>query len=187
MAQLKNLVFRQATTQDSKVICEIHNSNARGETAANQHGFLLEKTTEEEVVQNLNENIQYFVAVNSSNEILGFVTVAKPKISNIFLNQVIWQDDTYKPKILSEHHLYIQKVATKVDYMGKGIAQFMYKSLYEKFPNSVITAFIVSKPIFNERSFRFHQQQGFQQIGTIQKELFLDLRNYESVLMVKET
>lgn len=70
--------------------------------------------------------------------------------------------------------------------MGKGIAQFMYKSLYEKFPQTLFSSFIVTKPIFNQRSLIFHEKQGFKHIGTFQSPQLMDLQNYESILMFKD-
>ncbi len=200
MAHIQNLTFREATSNDIEAIIDIHNSNVRGQDVSNKHGFLLAKTDEEEVVENLTRQIKYFVIANYSNEILGFLTLWpnysneilgfltlwRPKISNDFLNQIIWKNDAYSNKVLEDNHTHIKTVATKPDCMGKGIAQFMYKSLYEKLPNSFFTTFIVTKPIANERSIIFHEQQGFHHVGTIQREIFLDLKNYESVLMLKE-
>lgn len=186
MSQFQGLSFVEAEPKNIGEIVDIHNSNVRGQNLSLNSGFLLAKTTEAEIQQNLSQGIKYFVAVNFSGEVLGFLALAKPKISNDFLNQIIWQDDSCKDKILSVRHLYIKVVATKLDYQGKGIAQFMYQSLYEKFPNSFISAFIVSKPLCNDRSLKFHEKQGFQQVGIWQQEQFLDLHNYESVLMFKE-
>ncbi|OKH31702.1 GNAT family N-acetyltransferase [[Phormidium ambiguum] IAM M-71] len=187
MRQIKGLSFVEVQPKNIREIVEIHNSNVRGQNVSPHSGFLLAKTTEVEIQQNLNQGTnKYFVAVNLSGEVLGFLALAKPKISNDFLNQIIWQDDSCKDKILSVRHIYIKVVAIKLDYQSRGIGQFMYESLYEKFPNSFISAFIVSKPLCNERSLKFHEKQGFQQVGIWQQKQFLDLYNYESVLMFKE-
>lgn len=77
------------------------------------------------------------------------MAIAKPKISTDFLNQIRWIDASYEDKLLSDRHLYINLVATHLDYMGQGVAQFMYRSLYEKFPDSLFSAFIVTKPLLN--------------------------------------
>jgi hypothetical protein len=63
----------------------------------------------------------------------------------------------------------------------------MYEEIYKVFPNSFISLFIVTHPIANNRSLMFHQKQGFEQIGTLQIDQFLDLQNYESILLFKET
>lgn len=187
MSQFQGLSFVEAQPKNIGEIVDIHNSNVRGQNLSTNSGFLLAKTTEAEIQQNLNQGTnKYFVAVNFSEEVLGFLALAKPKISSEFLNQIIWQDNSCKDKILSVRHLYIKVVAIKQDYQGKGIAQFMYNSLYEKFPHSFISAFIVTKPSGNDRSLKFHQKQGFQQVGIWQEKQFLDLQNYESVLMFKE-
>lgn len=186
MSQIKGLSFVEAQTENIREIIGIHNANVRGQNLSHNAGFLLAKTTEAEIEQNLSQGIKYFVAVNFSGEVLGFLAWGKRKISAEFFNQIIWLDETCKDTIISDRHFYIKTVATKRDYQGKGIAQFMYKSVYEKFPNSCISAFVVSKPLGNVRSIQFHEKQGFQQVGILRKERFLDLENYESVLMFKE-
>ncbi|MEA5499727.1 GNAT family N-acetyltransferase [Limnoraphis robusta] len=186
MVHIYSLNFREATPQDWQKIMGIHNSNVREQNASNCHGFLLAKTTEEEIIENINNQTLYFVAANISDEIFGFLALSKPKISNEFFNQIIWKDDSCQNKILSDRHFYIKIVATHPNHQSKGVAQFMYKSLYESFPNSFFSTFIVSKPIFNHRSILFHEKQGFYLVGTLKRSSFLDLKNYESVLMVKE-
>jgi L-amino acid N-acyltransferase YncA len=186
MSQIQGLSFGEAQTENIAAIIDIHNANVRGDRLSPNSGFLLAKTTEAEIQQNLTQGIKYFVAVNFSGEVLGFLAWAKPKISQEFLNQIIWQDETCKNKLFSDRHLYIKIVATKLNCQGKGIAQFMYNSLYEKFVNSFISTFVVSKPLGNERSIQFHEKQGFQQVGILRKDRFLDLENYESILMFKE-
>ncbi len=48
------------------------------------------------------------------------------------------------------------------------------------------STFIVSQLLENVRSLKFHEKQGFQQVEIWQQKQFLDLQNYESVLMFKE-
>lgn len=186
MTQIQNLRFREATIPDQKAIIDIHNSCVRGQHSSEDRGFLLAKTDEDELVKNLNSKTQYFIAVAFNDEVVGFLAISRPKISEPFLNHILWQDDSCKSKILSDRHIYIQNIATQRDYMGKGIARFLYQSLYEIFPNSVFSTFVVTKPILNQRSILFHEKQGFQQVGTIKHDQFLDLKNYESVLLFKE-
>ncbi len=186
MCSRQDLRFKQVQNCDFRAIVEIHNSNVRGNQILPEQGFLLAKTSEEEIQQNINDLTQYFVAINSLGKILGFLAVSKPKISADFLNEILWIDASYQPEILSNRHLYIKVVATHLDYQGQGVAQFMYQALNETFPDSVFSAFIVTKPLLNNRSILFHQKQGFKQIGILQRDTFLDLQNYESVLMFKQ-
>ncbi|MEG4024392.1 GNAT family N-acetyltransferase [Microcoleus sp. S13C4] len=139
------------------------------------------------MVQSLNNPCRYFVTAKTDGEILGFVAISQPKISNEKLDKIIWKDEVFKKRVTSERHFYLQRVATKVDWMGRGVARFMYKEIYQLFTNSFISLFIVTQPIANTRSLMFHQKQGFEQIGTLQVGLFLDLENYECIVMFKET
>ncbi|MEB3150199.1 MAG: GNAT family N-acetyltransferase [Sphaerospermopsis sp.] len=185
---IKGLIFREADNSNIREIVDLHNSNVLGENGTNDNGFLLAKISEEEVLKNLNNSTQYFIAVNDSDEVVGYLSVSRPKITDDFLNQIVWEDNDSKNKIINhqEQHLYIQVLATKQEYMGKGIAQFMYKSLYEKFPQTLFSSFIVTKPIFNQRSLIFHEKQDFKHIGTFQSPQLMDLQNYESILMFKD-
>lgn len=189
MTQIQGLNFREAKNNNFSSIVNIHNSNVRGENGSNDYGFLLVKTTEKEVITNLSNSFQYFVAVNDSNDVLGFLSLSQPKITDEFLNQMLWQDNYFSDKIVNnqERHLYINVVATKREYIGQGIGKFMYQSLYEQFPKSLLSSFIVTQPIFNHRSLIFHQKQGFQRIATFKCPQMMDLQNYESILMLKET
>lgn len=48
------------------------------------------------------------------------------------------------------------------------------------------STFIISQLLENVRSLKFPEKPGFQQVGILRKERFLDLENYESILMFKE-
>jgi len=183
---MKNLSFRQATDSDSLQIADIHNINVRGNSISKHDGFLLAQITEQEILQKLENGTQYFVATDDGNEILGFLAVSIPKVDSTFLNQVLWKDPSYKNKIARENNLYIQTVAVQPNCRGQGVAQFLYKSLYEKFSTSFFTTFVVAKPIENSRSLLFHEKQGFLPVGTVYYEQFLDLKNYESILLLRE-
>lgn len=184
---MEYLTFREADREDIQAIVNIHNSHARGQNTSIERGFLLTKITEDEIVKSLNNSGRYFVAATTDGEILGFVAISQPKISDEMLNKIIWKDEEFKKRVTSDRHFYLQVVATKLDCMGRGVARFMYEEIYKVFPNSFISLFIVAQPIANNRSLMFHQKQGFEQIGTLQIDLFLDLPNYESILLFKET
>ncbi|MEG4265821.1 GNAT family N-acetyltransferase [Microcoleus sp. Pol12A4] len=184
---MEYLTFREADREDIQAIVNIHNSHARGQNTSIERGFLLTQITQDEIVQSLNNSCRYFVAAKTDGEILGFVAISQPKISDEMLDKIIWKDEDFKKRVTSDRHFYLERVATKLDCMGRGVARFMYEEIYKNFPNSLISLFIVTRPIANNRSLIFHQKQGFEQIGTLQIDLFLDLQNYESILLFKET
>lgn len=184
---MQNLFFRKAELEDVAEIVNIHNSNVRDRNTSLDRGFLLTTISKDEVVKNLNNSGRYFVATKTNGEIVGFITVSQPKISDEMLNTIIWQDEDFKKKVTSDRHFYLQVTATKPDCMGRGVARFMYEEIYKIFPNSFFSLFVVTEPITNCRSLMFHQKQGFQQIGILKSDRFLDLQNYESVVFFKET
>jgi len=184
---MEYLIFREADRDDIQAIVNIHNSHARSQNTSIDRGFLLTQITEDEIVKSLNNSCRYFVAAKADGEILGFVAISQPKISDEILDKIIWKNEAFKKRVTSDRHFYLERVATKLDWMGRGVAQFMYKEIYQVFPSSFISLFIVTHPIANSRSLMFHQKQGFEQIGTLQIDLFLDLENYECIVMFKET
>ena len=188
MLAMEDLIFREADREDIQAIVNIHNSHAGGQNTSSEGGFLLNKITEDEIVKRLKNSVKYFVAATTDGEILGFVGVSQPEISEEILNEIIWKDEAFKKIVTSDRHFYLQVVATKLDCMGRGVARFMYEEIYKVFPNSFISLFIVTHPIANNRSLMFHQKQGFEQIGNLPPtDLFLDLEDYERILLFKET
>jgi L-amino acid N-acyltransferase YncA len=184
---LQNLSFREATHLDIPSIVSIHNSNVRTHLKSLERGFLLAEIDRNSVLGQMNLSNRYFVATQPDNEILGYVCISKPKISTEMLNKIKWNDETFKPKLQDKRHLFLQVVATQKQCSGQGVAQFMYRSLYQTFPNSFISLFVVVNPIMNHRSMDFHLKQGFKKIGILKSDRFLDLINYEDALMFKET
>lgn len=66
-----------------------------------------------------------------------------------------------------------------------GVARFLYASLFEQYPNKLFSAFVVVKPVSNDRSLRFHQKQGFHEAGRVQRDQFLNMQNYESIFLIR--
>ncbi|MEG4184297.1 GNAT family N-acetyltransferase [Microcoleus sp. Pol14D6] len=159
---MEYLIFREAAREDIQAIINIHNSNARGQNTSIERGFLLTQITEDEIVKSLNNSCRYFVSAKTDGEILGFVAISQPKISEEMLDKIIWKDEAFKKRVTSDRHFYLERVATKVDWMGRGVARFMYKEIYQLFPNSFISLFIVTQPIANTHSLMFHQKQEFE-------------------------
>lgn len=182
-----NLTFRAANEGDILKIVSLHNSNVRTNLTSLNRGFLISETNEQSVRDNLSRGTQYWVAARANGEILGFVAISRPKISTEMLKKIAWDEESYQHKVRDPRHIFIQVLATQPEWSGRGVAQFMYRSLYKTFPNSFFSLFVVIHPIVNQRSLKFHCQQGFKQIGTIRSDEFLDLKNYEDALMFKET
>lgn len=178
------MIFREAIAADRAAIVEIHNQNVRARHGGNDRGFLLTTISEAELLTKIDGGTRYFTAIDEGDRAVGFLALSQPQIPVEFLEEVL-EDSAYQTPILSDRHFYIQTVATRIDRMGRGIGQFIYRSLYREFPHAFLTAFIVNKPTSNDRSIAFHQKQGFRQIGCLRRDRFLDWENYESVLMFK--
>lgn len=185
---LELLNFREATQSDIASIVSIHNSHVRTHLKSLSQGFLLAEIDRHSVMDDFARSKQYFVATRSEseNDLLGFVCLSKPKISTDSLKQIRWIDPRSRDKLQDPRHLFIHVVATQRQSIGQGVGQFMYRSLYRRFPDSFFSLFIVVKPIYNQRSMRFHLKQNFKKVATLRVERFLDLRNYQDALMLKE-
>ncbi len=184
---MPNLNFREANVSDAPSIVTIHNSNAIANLNSIDGGFLLSDVNEKAVVDQLSRSTRYFVATLPNKEIIGFVCVSRPKISAEMLTKIQWEDTMSYEKVQDPRHLFLHVVATRRNWSSQGVGQFMYRSLYDSFPSSFISLFVVVNPIANQRSMNFHTKQGFKKIGTIKADRFLDFKNYEEVLMLKET
>lgn len=182
---MKELIFREAVALDYPKIREIHNFNVRGKQLNLDRGFLLADTSETEILTKVNQGTRYFIAVDSTEQVLGFLSLAKPIITADFLDLIRWENGGNPEQVLQENHFYIPVVATRWDVMGQGVARFLYESLESQFPATCFSCFIVTQPIYNQRSIQFHQKQGFYQIDRLKQDIFLDMKNYESVLMFK--
>jgi L-amino acid N-acyltransferase YncA len=184
---MKNLICREAQDQDIKAIAKIHNALALSQVSNYEQGFLLKETSQSLIIDHLASSINYLVAhQNNSSEIMGFIRFSKGKIEKSFLKTITFENPHIEEKILSPNHIYIEIIAVNPDFIGQKVGQFMYKTLFNKFPHCYFSAFVVNKPISNQRSLNFHLKQGFNIIGKLNCEKFLELHNYESLLMFKE-
>lgn len=181
-----NLTFREANDRDIPEIVNIHNSNVRTNLKSLDRGFLITEVDAQSVRDNMSRGTQYWIAAPSSGKILGFVAISRPKISTDMLKKIDWDEESCQQKLRDPRHIFIQVLATRREWSGRGIAQFIYRSLYQTFPDSFFSLFVVINPIVNERSMNFHLKQDFKQIGTIRESEFLDLKNYEDALMFKD-
>ncbi len=209
-----HLTFRLATDSDIPAIVDIHNRNVQQPNATHPYGFLLAETQPTEIAKHLAQarslpadhsfpsalaagTVLYFLMVQddptqdgSAPTVVAFLTVAKPKVTDEFCNQLIWLDTEAAPvlqtKLLQPNHIYIQTVATQPELRGQGIGRLMYQALYRVFPNFYFSTFVVSRPLCNHYSIQFHQKQGFRAIALIQRPQFLNFQDYESTLMLRE-
>lgn len=184
--RLENLKFRKANESDISSIVYIHNSQVISQQKSLSQGFLLAPIDRQSVLDALDRSKTYFVATRADDNIIGFVCVSQPKLSTEVLKKIQWIDSKFQKKLQDSRHISIQVVATHKQWSGKGVGQFMYRSLYQLFPHSYFSLFIVIKPIFNQKSMRFHLKQGFKKIGTIRVTQFLEFKNYQDALMFKE-
>ncbi|MGG6296908.1 N-acetyltransferase family protein [Leptolyngbya sp. AN02str] len=174
----------EASTEHFEAISEIHNSHVYDAAKVKQNRFLIAKISPEDIAQQLAKATQYFVALDSQSHVLGLVSISRPHITEEFIQQVTWANQSWIDQILSDRHIYINTLGIHNQHQGKGIAQQLYRSLYQRFPGACFSAFVVTRPVLNERSLAFHEKQGFRNVGTFARDTFLNFQNYASALLV---
>ncbi|MGC9525365.1 MAG: GNAT family N-acetyltransferase [Limnospira sp.] len=179
---------REAVESDIGPIASLHTSQSRTRTPNLEGGFLLAESTEEMVGEGMAKGTRFFVAIApETEELVGFVAIAQPQISPDLVHNIRWAGTDYGDRLSDHRHRYIQVVATKPGWTGKGVARRLYTSIYRLFPNSILSALVVTRPITNHRSLHFHIRQGFTAIGTLNLEALFDLENYEGTILYRET
>jgi len=182
---MQSYTVRLATADHLPGILAIHNQNARVACTSFDQGFLLEPTAIAHLEEALAQNTQFFIAVDREERLAGFVRIAQPRIYGGLLAKIDWVDPQFAQLVQQENHRYIQILAVDRGCMGQGVARLLYESIYPQFPGVFFSALIVWQPIQNQRSLRFHQSQGFKEIGRLRAERFLDLENYEAIVLGK--
>lgn len=180
-----NLVFREAIAADIPDIVAIHNANVRNAEGTNPNGFLLAPVTPEEIQEKSDRTTQYSVAT-LADQVVGFVALSHPTLTLERLADIQWLTGAGLEHILKQQPFYIEVIATRPGYTGSGVGRFLYSALFGQHPKMSFSAFVVVKPITNDRSLRFHQSQGFVKVGRVRRTQFLDLQNYESVLLLRD-
>ncbi len=182
---LNELAFRKAQENDIEQIINIHNSNVVNEEVyLRNQGFLLNKVNYKIILTNIENKKQYYVTTDKSNSVLGFICLSNQIDKNILLS-VKWKNKYDSKFLLLNKYFYIDVVAIKPDFIGKGIGKHLYKQLYLTYSNFIFTLFIASKPYINKRSLNFHLKQEFRVIGHYKNNSFCGLKNYESKLLFK--
>jgi ribosomal protein S18 acetylase RimI-like enzyme len=187
---MSNFRIREADPSDIPAIANLHSSQARTQLLDLRGGFLMTEMTQEEVQERMNQGIRYFVAIPEADdgvEIVGFVSLSQPRITQDVLEKIQWTGEDYSDRLMSDRHYYIQVLATKPGWTGKGVARSLYGLIYQTFPDSVLSAFIITQPIINHRSLNFHRHQGFSIIGVIDDEEFLNLKSCQRSIVYRET
>lgn len=182
---MPSYTVRCATAVDLPGILAIHNQNARVACEGFEQGFLLEPTTIADLEGAIAKNTQFFIAVDGEEKLAGFVRITQPRIYGGLLTYIDWVDPQFAQFVQQENHRYIQILAVDRGCMGQGVARLLYESIYPQFPGVFFSAFIVWQPIQNQRSLRFHLAQGFEEIGRLRTAQFLDLKNYEAIVVGK--
>lgn len=183
---VRDALLRPAHASDLRRIREIHDMHVLrdGETH-DGGGFLLEPVTVDLLQTRLeNPDREIFVVEDSRGEILGYadVTVHVPRHD---LDDLHWHETKTETLFHEGTHCHIQVVAVDAAIAGRGVGRLIYQTLAERYPEKVFSAFVVRRPVDNQRSMRFHSRQGFEEAAVLRRPSFCGLRHYESRLLVR--
>ena len=177
-----DLIFKRATEDDLGDIIAINNYYL--EYSDNQ-GFLITKYDINQLKEHINSNTDAIsIAITSDNTTVGFIHVSL-SINVKVINELEWYGENLRCTFEKGKKLYIEKVAVKKEYQGEDIGMFMYESIFAQFPEYIFYSFVVKKPVTNVVSVNFHKKMGFIEAARFKAKKFLDINNYESVMLVK--
>jgi len=177
--------FCRATNEELNIICEINNSYLVQE---DEKAFMITGMEPETLKLRRKSNYQYFVLKYSgSNEVLGFVELS-PSVGHELLEKVDWLSMEDKKQWLDDecNLLYVEKIAVNPEFRGQKIGNVLYDSLFSQFQNYSFYAFVMSGPLKNTPSMRFHERNGFDHIGTFRQAKYNKFEHYESRLYFRK-
>ncbi|GAA0327686.1 hypothetical protein GCM10008967_17740 [Bacillus carboniphilus] len=174
--------FHKASYQDIQDIVDINNSYFDG--GVHTGGFLMKKIIPNDVRKAIDfQERVYFVAKDSKGQTVGYI-----ELNSAFPVEVLGDleglSQEEQESILSNQY-YIEQVAIKEDQQRKGIGSYLYNQVLQTFPDRNFTAFVVSQPIRNDSSIRFHRKVGFKDAALFKKDQYAGMSPYESILFIK--
>jgi len=178
--------FRKAKIEDASSIVEIHNENARKNMDAGQQSFLLNETSVEKLTKRLNSSAtQYFVAT-IEEKVVGFlqISIGIPDDELEEYEQLIFYNESDK-ELVDNKHVHLLTLAVYKDYQNKGIAKFIYESLFENFKGYSFSGFVVEYPLENRSSIRFHEYFGFEILGRFISDFHFSMKDYRSIFFFR--
>ncbi len=175
--------FSKAKLKDVDQIIEINKSYL---TLKTKSGFFIRDLEKKEVIDSIEKGENsFYVVEGKKGRVLGYAEILE-EIDNVIIDNLDWVDEKDKKILLKNDYLLISKIATRRGIRRKGIGKFLYENLFENYKDKDFFAFIVTKPVENKTSIKFHKKMGFRKVAYFSKNEFMDIKNYESILLVKE-
>jgi ribosomal protein S18 acetylase RimI-like enzyme len=179
------MTLRNAILDDIAEIVDINRSYL---TSDSESGFLIQELEVEQVKKCITRNPDSFiVGQNIEGEIVGFI-----KFSDFIQQEIIAKLEWFSVNLrhLFEKYSpkkYIDMIAVKRNYQHQKIGSSLYKYLFRRYPECMFYAFTVLKPLKNSTSLNFHFKNGFFEVAVFRASEFLGLKNFECVLLIKES
>lgn len=149
-----------ATHKDLRQIKQIADNYALAEKRDNSdQGFLVSCFTMRDY-ENFLSYADYFYVTRMNDQVKGFLLA----YSNKHIKKTEWLNNQIKESYRHPFIL-IKQICVDKSNSGSGIASQLYRELLKNSGNLALIAAIVLEPR-NDRSIRFHQKLGFQQLLT---------------------
>ncbi len=191
-------MIRKAIPSDIDQIWQIHSSyildtTQTGDptytTTVQKQGFLLDLETKNEFGSRITNDTSFFVW-DESNVVLGFIDINKEIYFPQEADNIIWMEEGLKENYFNDpRSTVLHTIAVKSDQKEKGIASRLLihtirelkKQDYQK-----IFSIVVFGSVTNCPSLLFHSRHGFRRACVSMPMDLLGIKNYQSLLFVKD-
>ncbi len=144
-------------------------------------GFLAGFRTAEQV----KKQIENYYVVKDTGAYAGHVHISF-KLPDEF-EQLDWYNNKeYLMLKNAKNVIYIQHIAIKKEYAGKGCGKYLLNRLFYKFNQHLILSSVIVKPYCNEYSYMFHKKCGFYVVAYYNNDV-IGKMHFESIYMLKGT
>lgn len=166
--------YHLASLEDCSTIVAINNQRINRD---DQDGFILDKYTIEETSDKIEQGVLFYIIKNQDQPV-AYLELAE-KIDWRIPNELDWVSDETKTLFLKSNLLYLDRICTIKKPEALGAGSFAYKDILPLHSHRTLYCFIVTKPVINESSIKFHEKNGFHHVATFTKDEYAGFKNYE--------
>jgi hypothetical protein len=175
---MNKFIYRSATKDDVSSIVMINNSRLDRESKS---GFVLNSYSEDDVLTKIDSPSVFIYVVENNGQAVGYLELAK-KVDSRIPDELDWVTTELKEQFLKASPIYIDRICLLEGDYSKGAGSYIYQLLDILFPKTSFYCFIVTSPITNENSERFHQKHQFIKVSTFNSDYYAGFNNYQSAL-----
>jgi predicted GNAT superfamily acetyltransferase len=176
-------VIRFAKPRDAHRIVELNNQET-SEYAA-ETGFIISRIYDRDVEKALaSPGHGYIVAEIHRGRVGAFVRIVDTAPADV-LSELTWTDLSSRNLFYSSSPKYAERIVVGKNCRRSGIGRDLYAFSETYVAHTGLYMFVCVSPVENIASIRFHETVGFKKAAIFRRDIFNELVNYESVLMLK--